>query len=272
MFDQAPQNLPIEPEIKTPADPPRMPPPGTPSGKQPQMRGGILQAKQKEPEDILSEEPSADVASSDEVTGVLADDGENGGGKIRILLIILVSLAGLLVLSILGIFFYKKYTDSKSVNVQTEQPSVEVVTSPVEGVQNTPVEVDEVMVPVEESEPVVSETPPSIPEPDAVIQEDEVVLDSDSDGVSDMDEEANGTDIRSADTDGDGLMDGAEEDRGTDPLVSDTDGDGLMDGDEVSVWFTDPLVADTDEDGYADGAEVKNGYNPRGDGKLPDVQ
>ncbi len=48
----------------------------------------------------------------------------------------------------------------------------------------------------------------------------------------------------------------------------DTDGDGLSDAEEISRYQTDPLNSDTDGDGYKDGDEVKNGYNPKGSGKL----
>lgn len=70
------------------------------------------------------------------------------------------------------------------------------------------------------------------------------------------------------DTDGDGLTDDEEKALGTDPTKKDTDGDGLTDREEVKVFGTDPLNPDTDGDGYSDGAEVKNGYNPKGTGKL----
>jgi len=48
----------------------------------------------------------------------------------------------------------------------------------------------------------------------------------------------------------------------------DSDSDGLNDNVEIEVYATDPLNPDTDGDGYKDGDEVKNGYNPKGDGKL----
>lgn len=67
-------------------------------------------------------------------------------------------------------------------------------------------------------------------------------VDSDGDGVSDRDEEDNGTDPDVSDTDGDGLDDGQEVEAGTDGTLPDTDGDGYLDGDEVSVG-TDPLDA-----------------------------
>lgn len=70
------------------------------------------------------------------------------------------------------------------------------------------------------------------------------------------------------DTDGDGLTDDQEIALGTDPVKIDTDGDGLTDREEVEIYFTDPLNPDTDGDGYTDGDEVRNGYNPKGPGKL----
>lgn len=71
-----------------------------------------------------------------------------------------------------------------------------------------------------------------------------------------------------ADPDGDGLMTDRELADGTDPENPDTDGDGLFDGEEIAAFGTDPLNRDTDGDGFEDGAEVRNGYNPRGDGRL----
>lgn len=70
------------------------------------------------------------------------------------------------------------------------------------------------------------------------------------------------------DSDQDGILDKDEYDLGTDPMSSDTDNDGLSDYSEVYEYLTDPLNADSDQDGYLDGEEVKNGYNPKGEGKL----
>ncbi len=72
------------------------------------------------------------------------------------------------------------------------------------------------------------------------------LVDSDSDGLTDAEEKAAGTNINSVDT----------------------DNDGLSDYEEVKIYHTNPLSADTDGDGYSDGAEVKSGYNPNGPGKL----
>lgn len=74
------------------------------------------------------------------------------------------------------------------------------------------------------------------------------------------------------DTDADGLIDSEENKLGTNPLLVDTDKDGLSDWEEATVFGTDPLKSDTDGDGYLDGEEVKNGYNPKGTGKLLDFE
>lgn len=70
------------------------------------------------------------------------------------------------------------------------------------------------------------------------------------------------------DSDSDGIIDSLEISYGTDPFKADTDEDGLPDLDELSKYFTNAKKADTDEDGYSDGDEIKNGFNPKGEGKL----
>ncbi|HBW73754.1 MAG: hypothetical protein UX10_C0008G0012 [Candidatus Magasanikbacteria bacterium GW2011_GWA2_45_39] len=73
------------------------------------------------------------------------------------------------------------------------------------------------------------------------------------------------------DADGDGLTDQQEIQYGTDPQKADTDGDDLTDYEEIFIWHTNPLNPDTDGDGYSDGQEVKNGFNPNGSGKLLNI-
>jgi len=73
------------------------------------------------------------------------------------------------------------------------------------------------------------------------------------------------------DSDQDGLTDEEEANLGTNLNDPDTDHDGLTDREEAKVYNTDPLSVDTDGDGYPDGEEVKNGYNPKGPGKLLDI-
>jgi hypothetical protein len=79
--------------------------------------------------------------------------------------------------------------------------------------------------------------------------------DSDSDGLTDVEEESLGTNPFNPDTDADGLDDGTEVNiTGTDPLSVDSDGDGLGDGSEVDAG-TDPLAFDTDGDGLGDAVD-----------------
>lgn len=78
--------------------------------------------------------------------------------------------------------------------------------------------------------------------------------------------------VQPVDTDQDGLTDDEEKQLGTDPNKVDTDNDGLFDREEVKVYKTDPLNPDTDGDKFSDGDEVKNGYNPKGAGKLFEIK
>ena len=95
------------------------------------------------------------------------------------------------------------------------------------------------------------------------------LIDTDGDGLSNVEEQALGTDPVSIDTDGDGLNHRDEiHVHKTSPLLSDTDNDGLSDRDEVFSWLTDPHNPDTDGDTHLDGTEVQNGYNPNGAGRL----
>ncbi len=99
------------------------------------------------------------------------------------------------------------------------------------------------------------------------------LLDSDSDGLSDLEEKKLGTDPNDPDTDHDGLSDSVEVASGdpkafepgkeTSPLDADTDDDGISDGDEVlgtgplaGKAPTNPLAKDSDGDGLRDGVEA----------------
>jgi hypothetical protein len=73
------------------------------------------------------------------------------------------------------------------------------------------------------------------------------------------------------DSDNDGLTDQEERDIGSDVNNQDTDSDGLYDREEVRVYKTNPLIADTDGDGYLDGVEVEGNYNPKGSGRLYEI-
>ena len=92
----------------------------------------------------------------------------------------------------------------------------------------------------------------------------------DNDGLTNLDEQAAGTDPNVADTDGDGLTDGEEfHIYGTDPLVADSDGDNLSDGDEVNIHQSNPLLEHSDTDGYKDGVEVASGTDPNDPNDFP---
>ena len=111
---------------------------------------------------------------------------------------------------------------------------------------------------------------------EALLGTDPNDLDSDDDGISDGDEDANRsgsvddgeTDPTEADTDADGIQDGTEL-RITDPIV-DPDGEGPLLGTDTGVFIpdadpetaTDPQRDDSDGDGWDDGTEDFN-YNGR---------
>jgi hypothetical protein len=88
--------------------------------------------------------------------------------------------------------------------------------------------------------------------------------DSDSDGLTDLEEGALGTDPNDQDTDGDGAVDSYEV-RGTlgwttDPLDPDSDEDNITDGEEMTegndTYVTNPLSNDTDGDTIIDPDEI----------------
>ena len=81
------------------------------------------------------------------------------------------------------------------------------------------------------------------------------MLDTDQDGLTNIQEIQNTTDINNPDTDADGLKDGEELTIwSTYPLTPDSDGDGLKDGEEIQRG-THPLKRDTDGDGLDDGSD-----------------
>ena len=97
--------------------------------------------------------------------------------------------------------------------------------------------------------------------------------DPDADGLTNIEEEAFGTDPTREDSDGDGLTDLAEIESSydLDPTMMDSDGDFLMDGEELGLG-TDPTEADSDFDGLTDYIEVVKGYEPLvGDSDLGGV-
>jgi len=91
-------------------------------------------------------------------------------------------------------------------------------------------------------------------------------VDYDSDSIDDHWEIIYFGDITShsgtADSDSDGLTDLQEYQNTTNPNNSDSDGDGLKDGEEVNIYSTDPNNSDSDGDGYYDGEEVRKVSDP----------
>ncbi|MFC4879122.1 hypothetical protein [Microbulbifer halophilus] len=89
----------------------------------------------------------------------------------------------------------------------------------------------------------------------------DATLDSDGDGLTNLEEVAQGTLLFSVDTDGDGVSDGDEVAlQETDPLLADTDDDGINDSDETAAG-SNLLLYDSDHDGVNDGDEQAFGLN-----------
>ena len=91
-------------------------------------------------------------------------------------------------------------------------------------------------------------------------------LDVDDDGLTNVQEQAVGTNPVLADTDGDGLSDAFEVQFGFDPLGTDEsaldgDADGLDNLAEQAA-STNPTLSDSDSDGFNDGIEVGFGTDP----------
>ena len=96
-------------------------------------------------------------------------------------------------------------------------------------------------------------------------------VDSDADTLSDFDESnIHFTNPQVIDTDSDGINDQTEVANGSNPIIDpanpqglDSDNDGLTDSDELILHKTNYLVADTDGDGMNDGDEVSALRDPR---------
>ena len=103
----------------------------------------------------------------------------------------------------------------------------------------------------EDAEPLSADSATVVTPPDIINEEEDI--------------------IEPIDTDKDGLTDDREIELGLSIDSADTDSDGLSDKDEVDIYMTDPFNTDTDGDGFTDGSEVKQGYDPKGPGRLNDI-
>ena len=114
----------------------------------------------------------------------------------------------------------------------------------------------------------------------------DAAVDTDTDGLTNLQEYQRKTNPQIADTDADGFLDGVEtgtgfwtspSDTGTDPLNPDFDGDGLLDGAETKTGVfvsatnagTDPYATDSDLDGYGDYTEVLLNSSPVSAASIP---
>lgn len=189
----------------------------------------------------------------------LMDEPEaKGSGKwFKIVLIAIV--AAILILS--GYLAYSKFFKA--------EPATESLITPVE---ETPIVEEPIVKEVEANKPGTS-VQISGGASGAVTTETPVVSGSETPVVSGSEtpvvETPAAVPAKTVDSDSDGLTDAEEQAAGTNINIIDTDGDGLSDYEEVNVYKTNPLSTDTDGDTYLDGAEVKGGYNPNGAGRMP---
>ena len=120
----------------------------------------------------------------------------------------------------------------------------------------------------------------------ALRKSDPKLKDTDSDGLSDTEENTKLTNPNQADTDGDGVADktdtnptdadmdddlrsdgqeavGCNGGNATSPTNPDSDGDTLYDGVECNTYGTNPTNPNTDGDGYRDDRDIAYGLNPK---------
>ncbi|MDP3837128.1 MAG: hypothetical protein Q8Q67_03440 [bacterium] len=166
-------------------------------------------------------------------------DGGKHGPKIKSILIILL---GAVIIGAAAYLIYSKFIKPSADDALTVNSGV--VVPPVSTSTNTNVVTGDnnVVSPIAEDPAVINPIVPPVVEAPVV--------------------------VAPVDSDGDSLTDAQEMALGTDPNLIDSDFDGLSDYEEVYIYGTDPLNPDTDGDGFSDGDEVKNGYNPKGEGKL----
>jgi hypothetical protein len=216
MFENVPNNLPVEPLPPTaPAADPTPSPMKPPAVPMPPM----AKSGKKEPEDIFSGLDQAPVASGESPMPELEDHPSRGGG----LKIVAIVFGGIAALALVGAAVWMLF-------LREPAPATPIVNQPVtpspeeENIEQPPVLEQQPVtqapsgVNIPAPEPVV-QTPPTIPEPVPV-----------------------GPPTEAPDLDQDKLSDGEEAFYGTDGGNRDSDGDGFADGDEVQGLYS-PVTA-----------------------------
>ena len=203
----------------------------------------------KQVEDILAEtddlEPEARKPAAFQPKKPEVDAGEreqksarsdNSGGKLKKIFVLLIIVCVLILFGVLGVWGYNKFVN------QTKPAINPAINKEAAGNES---EAGSAIDQTKKEEPAKKQPETPAVKPPVKVE----ALDTDKDGLSDEEEKSLGTDINNVDS----------------------DNDGLFDLEEVKVYKTNPLNADTDGDGFLDGAEVKDGYNPKGEGKLYEI-
>lgn len=175
------------------------------------------------------------------------DEPKHSGGKIFKKLAIVFIILGILGAG--GYFAYTKFMAQSS--LVNSEPETILTNEPV----NTP-KAPEVPTTPDVSSSTPAEAPTTSPDVISEVPTSTVVI------------TPTVPDLSTIDSDSDGLSDAQENQLGTNPNLIDSDNDGLSDGEEVKTYQTNPLLADSDNDGFTDSVEIRGGYNPNGPGKL----
>ncbi|MFH1745098.1 MAG: hypothetical protein ABH881_02945 [bacterium] len=212
------------------------PAPVTPPIDNAQSRKDLEDIFAEEGEPIVEKQKPAVFRSENRPTQIAETEEIPASGKMQKFVLLVILFLGLVGISAASYFGYKYFIGQEEIIIDSKDLNQNVVE---EDKNITPkIEINSSDVEIDSTEPVESNL-------------NEIGIEAEND------------------FDQDGLSDRREEELGTDPFLIDTDHDDLFDLEEVTIYKTDPNNSDTDGDGYSDGEEVKNGYNPNGEGKLP---
>lgn len=218
MFDSTPSNLPVTPPPAAPSGPPVSPPAGAPPAP-------MVSSNKKEPEDIFAgiEKGAAGAGMEAPVELTEAKPGP------KILKLIMIAVIGLVVLGGLGFAGWYFL-------LRAPAPAEQALPTTTPNPMPTPVPEEVVEQPPMIEQPVVTEQPPvaeesatsvNVPPPVPITPPTPVEVTAP---------------VQGKDTDTDGLTDVEEAIFSTNPTVADTDGDGYSDGSEVTNLYS-PIAA-----------------------------